>query len=186
MRKVENKMKHQSEKKKLKLLPIAAAVVAVAAAASVLVPRLIKSGETDSAKPNAAQSQSEAPLLFTGDVVIDESALSETATFYDYDANGTVVELFAVKASDGTARLALNTCQVCNGSPYAYFIQQDNVFICQNCKNAFARDKIGLERGGCNPAPITQTDYQVEDGNIIISAEFLEQYAQNFKNWKKF
>lgn len=170
----------------MKLLPIVAAVVVVAAAASVLVPQLTKGSETDSFKSDTAQSQSKETLLFAGDVVIKKSVLSEMATFYDYDANGTVVEIFAIKASDGTARVALNTCQVCNGSPYAYFIQRDKVFICQNCKNAFAGDKIGLERGGCNPVPITQTDYQVEDGNIIIFAEFLEQYAQNFKNWKKF
>lgn len=166
------------QKKQKILLPIAAVAVIAVAAAAIAVPKLLKSGnETDTAAGTVA---------FQGDIVIPESEVGETATFYDYDADGTTVELFAVRASDGTVRLALNTCQVCNGSPYAYFVQKGDSFICQNCKNTFKRDSIGTVHGGCNPTPLTEEEYQVTDGNIIVPAELLEQYAPNFKNWKKF
>ena len=32
--------------------------------------------------------------------------------------------------------MAFNTCQVCNPSPKAYFVQNGKNFICQNCKNS--------------------------------------------------
>lgn len=178
----DSKNKNKSKKKKNNpVLPIAAAVVIVIAVLCIAVPKLTGGNEDT----QTTQSRSAAPAS-ANDIVIDQSAVSEKATFYDFDANGLTVEVFAVKASDGTIRLALNTCQVCNGSPYAYFVQQGDNFICQNCKNAFARDSIGLIHGGCNPVPITEGDYQISDGKITISSAFLQQYAPSFSNWKKF
>lgn len=174
-------------KKKNIILPIVAALVIIVAAVSIVVPKLTKdSSETDASVQDTSQSQSAAVNTSSEDIVIDESTVTETASFYDYDADGTTVEVFAVKASDGTIRIALNTCQVCNGSPYAYFVQQGDSFICQNCMNSFDRDDIGLVHGGCNPTPVTEDNYQIENGKIIIPAEFLEQYKDNFSNWKNF
>lgn len=181
-----SKNKSKGKNKSNIILPIAAAVVVVAAAVTIIVPRLTKQTNAQQTTQNTSQVQQSEIQSFSGDIVIDEASLSETAAFYDYDANGITVEAFAVKASDGTARLALNTCQVCNGSPYAYFVQQGDDFICQNCKNVFKRDSIGTVHGGCNPVPLTEEDYRVEDGKIIIPAEILQQYAANFTNWKKF
>ena len=185
-----SKNKKKTTKKKNKsniILPVAAAAVIVIAAATVIVPKLTNSGgDNKQSAQDTAQTQTDAVQIYTGDIVIDEASVSETASFYDYDANGVTVEAFAVKASDGTVRVALNTCQVCNGSPYAYFVQQGDNFICQNCKNAFTRDSIGIAHGGCNPAPLTQSDYQTEDGKIIIPSSLLDGYAADFTNWKKF
>lgn len=176
-----------ADKKKNIILPILAVVVVIIAAVSIIVSILTKdSGETDAAAQNTTQNQTDAGKINTGDIVIDESEITETASFYDYDSDGTTIELFAVKASDGTARLALNTCQVCMGSPYAYFVQQGDNFICQNCRNAFARDSIGTVHGGCNPVPLTEDNYEIQDGKITVAADFLEQYTANFINWKKF
>ena len=115
-----------------------------------------------------------------GDVTIDTSNIGSTATFYNYDYNGKTIKLFAVKASDGTIRMAFNTCQVCNPSPMAYFKQSGKNFICQNCKNSFATDSIGKERGGCNPIPIT-TDERIDgDNTITLTKQFIESYKDNF------
>lgn len=181
---MKNQKKSKSKKKnpnQSKLLPIAAAVVVVAVAAVVVVPKLLPG-------KSAAQSDAaEAGLSDDGSaVVIDTAAVSEEAAFVDYDADGATVELFAVKASDGSIRLALNTCQVCNGSPYAYFVQEGDVFICQNCRNRFSSTQVGLVSGGCNPVPITEADYTVEDGKILVSTEFLNANAVRFTNWKNF
>ena len=59
----------------------------------------------------------------SGNIVIDTTNIGSKASFYTYDAEGTTIRLFAVKASDGTIRMACNTCQVCNPSQKAYFVQ---------------------------------------------------------------
>ncbi|MCD7918887.1 MAG: DUF2318 domain-containing protein [Clostridiales bacterium] len=112
--------------------------------------------------------------------------INASASYYDTIVEGTTVEIFAVLASDGTVRLAMNTCQVCNGSPYAYFEQDGDDFVCQNCGNHFSSDEIGLTSGGCNPVPITEDDYTEENGIITVSDSFLEENAYRFSNWKQF
>ena len=116
----------------------------------------------------------------SGNIVIDTANIGSKASFYTYDAEGTTIRLFAVKASDGTIRMAFNTCQVCNPSPKAYFIQNGKNFICQNCGNSFSTDNIGKERGGCNPIPIT-TDERIDgDNTITLTKQFVEGYKDNF------
>ena len=116
----------------------------------------------------------------SGNIVIDTTNIGSKASFYNYDADGTTIRLFAVKASDGTIRMAFNTCQVCNPSPKAYFIQNGKNFICQNCGNSFSTDNIGKERGGCNPIPIT-TDERIDgDNTITLTKQFIEGYKDNF------
>ncbi|MCD8084146.1 MAG: DUF2318 domain-containing protein [Clostridiales bacterium] len=112
--------------------------------------------------------------------------ISTSASYYDTTIDETDVEIFAVLASDDTVRLAMNTCQVCNGSPYAYFEQDGDDFVCQNCGNRFSSDKIGLTGGGCNPVPITEDDYNEENGIITVSDSFLKENAYRFSNWKQF
>lgn len=171
------------------ILLIAAVVVAIAAVISIVVPKLTNKGSEinpSGYEQNTVNNESSTTGIVTDNIVIDESAVSKTASFYDYDADGITIEVFAVRASDNTIRTALNTCQICCGSPYAYFLQQDDYFICQNCNNSFSVDDIGIAHGGCNPVPITQNDYITENGNIIIPKQFLEQYRDDFSNWKKF
>lgn len=91
-----------------------------------------------------------------------------------------------MRAPDDSVRLTLNTCQVCNGSPYAYFVQENDAFVCQTCKNRFASDDIGKQSGGCNPVPITGDLYTEENGVITIPAAVLDANAARFENWKNF
>lgn len=162
----------KKESPRINPLPIIAAVVVIAAAAVTLLPKNEKSQNPTSA--------------VSGDIVIESAEVGTDASYFDYDADGVTVQVFAVQASDGTVRLALNTCQVCNGSPYAYFVQDGDWFICQNCKNRFASTDVGIISGGCNPVPITDQVYTAQDGTITIPAAFLNSAAALFKNWKKF
>jgi len=175
-----------------RILPVIAGVVVVAAVAAVAVTRFAGSGNgEEQSVSNSSTSDAQttdtqtADNQSTGTIVIDTGEIGGTASYYDYDADGTTVEVLAVTASDGAVRLALNTCQVCQGSPYAYFVQEGDSFICQNCGNAFSRDDIGLEAGGCNPVPVTEEYYEESDGVITISSNFLEEYKESFTNWKK-
>ncbi len=120
-----------------------------------------------------------------GDLTIPKSEITETAKFFSYNANGTRMEILAVKASDGSIRTAFNTCQVCNGSPKAYYKQQGDALVCQNCGNRFSTDMIEQQRGGCNPVPIME-DEKTDDGtNIVISSDFIVKNKGLFTaNWK--
>mgnify|MGYP002292860580 FL=1 len=53
---------------------------------------------------------------------------------------------------------------------------------CQNCKNKFHIDKIGVEKGGCNPAPVEKKTIKGE--KIVIDASYVESYKDKFENWK--
>ncbi|MCD7723296.1 MAG: DUF2318 domain-containing protein [Clostridiales bacterium] len=167
------------------ILPIVAVLVVVAAVLAIVIPKLTDDS-TDNTETQETVQNDSVTVLSSGDIEINESEITEAATFYDYDADGTTIELFAVKASDGSIRLALNTCQVCMGSPYAYFLQSGDSFICQNCKNSFDTDDVGIEQGGCNPVPITEDNYTESDGIITVSSDFLEEYKEEFSSWKNF
>ncbi|MCD8117208.1 MAG: DUF2318 domain-containing protein [Oscillospiraceae bacterium] len=156
------------------LLPVVAVLVVLAAAAAVLLPRLQDDGDSTVAS------------VSEGDLLIQTENIGTEASYFDYDVDGVTVEVLAVLASDGTIQLALNTCQVCNGSPYAYFVQEGDDFVCQNCLNRFSSTDVGVVSGGCNPVPITAEDYTEEDGVITVPASFLEENASRFVNWKQF
>lgn len=173
----------KKQPKQRNLLPLVAAVVIIAAVAVTLMPQLPKGKNTETPQTQALQST---PSTGAGDLLIQADKIGTEASYFDYDAGGTTVQVFAVQASDGTIRLALNTCQVCNGSPYAYFTQDGNWFICQNCGNRFASTQIGIASGGCRPVPITEDIYAEQDGIITVPAFFLEENAALFQNWKNF
>lgn len=120
------------------------------------------------------------------DIVINKSEITNTVKFFPVKVGKINMEIMAVKASDGTIRTAFNTCQVCNGSPRAYYKQDGDNVICQNCGNVFSMDMIEMQRGGCNPVPIMKDD-KVDDGDTItISKEFIEQNQDLFtENWKR-
>lgn len=162
------------------VLPIVTATVLVVAVLTFALPKILEgNGVAGAADPKAEQ------FAQGQDVVIKASDISSDASYYDYDANGTKVQLFAVKASDGTARVALNTCQVCQASPKAYFVQNGDNFVCQNCGNSFASTQVGDAAQGCDPIPVTNADYTIKDNTIVVPASFLDQYASSFTNWKK-
>ncbi|MDR1328487.1 MAG: DUF2318 domain-containing protein, partial [Oscillospiraceae bacterium] len=82
------------------------------------------------------------------DIVIPIAGISETASFYPAEIDGTRLEVIAVKAPDGTVRTAFNTCQVCYDSGRGYYKQDGDVLVCQNCGNQFPMDRVEVESGG--------------------------------------
>lgn len=130
-------------------------------------------------------SQATESASSVGDLVIPKSEITKTARFYPYNANGTRLEVLAVKAGDGTIRTAFNTCQVCNGSPRAYYEQEGDVLVCQNCGNRFKPDMVEQQRGGCNPVPIMKDEKKDDGTNIIIPKELIVKNKDMFTaNWK--
>ena len=134
--------------------------------------------ESDAEKEKTAVY--ETPAVENGEISIDADTLTLNPMYINYDSNGTNIQLIAVKGSDGTPRLSLNTCQVCNPSPMAYFKEQNGRLVCQNCGNVFTVDSVGETTGGCNPMYI---DYKNTDGKLTVSVVDLDTYADQFASW---
>ena len=111
--------------------------------------------------------------------------LSEHIKIYSFTVDGLNMEVLAAKDADGTVRTAFNTCQVCNGSRKAYFVEQGDKVVCQNCGNAFGREDVGVLSGGCNPYPIFAEDREDSEDAVRISYDFLSGAESLFTRWKE-
>jgi len=118
-------------------------------------------------------------------IIIKKKDITAAATFIPYAYNGLKMEIIAVKASDGTIRSALNTCQVCYQSGRGYYKQEGGVFVCQNCGNRFRVDQVEKIKGGCNPVPILGEDKTDLGDTIGISKAYLASVSPYFQVWKK-
>ena len=112
-----------------------------------------------------------------GNLAIPIADLSQTASFYKADIDGTEIELVALKDSKGNLRTAFNACQVCYSSGKGYYVQDGNYLVCQNCGNSFTIDQVGIASGGCNPWPILDSDRTVTDDEIQIYYDVLKATA---------
>ena len=130
---------------------------------------------------SSTQSADGAPAASSG-MSIPLSELTQEPKFYDWTENGTDMQLIALIDASGEVQLVYNTCQVCAGSPYAYFELKNERLICQNCGNAFPYSAVGKMSGGCNPMPVS--DYAVSADTIDIQSDELAKNAKAFANWK--
>lgn len=135
--------------------------------------------------PVAFSQTSDAKASPDWGIIIKKKDITVKAKFYPYVVNGKNMEIFAVKAADGTIRTALNTCQICYSSGRGYYKQEGIVFVCQNCGNRFGLDQIEKIRGGCNPIPILGNDKTDLGDSIGISKQYLASVAYYFANWRK-
>ena len=104
----------------------------------------------------------------------------------DYTGGYPIIKLYNVtKDADGTVRTAFNTCQVCNGSPKAYFEEKGDSVVCQNCGNSFSKEDVGVLSGGCNPYPIFPEDRADTEDTVTISYDFLKSAEGLFTRWKE-
>jgi uncharacterized membrane protein len=133
----------------------------------------------------AGQLNAVRPPISDRDLVIHISEVTEKATFYPVDIEGTRLEVLSVKAPDGTIRTAFNTCQVCYGSGRGFYKQEGTVLVCQNCGNRFRMGQVGVRSGGCNPVPIFPQDTRVTDADIIIAKDFLKEARLIFARWER-
>ena len=130
-------------------------------------------------KSEAAEVNPEAAGL-----TFDASTLTGEPTFIDAESDGVAMQLIALKVGD-EVRLAFNTCQSCQGSPWAWFEYLGNGRLqCQNCLQIFGLEVVGTKDAiGC--CPITITDFVVEGDVVKVPASVLSDNAFRFKNWKQ-
>lgn len=118
-------------------------------------------------------------------LTIKKSEVTKKAKFYPIKVGKTSMEAFAVKASDGTIRVALNTCQVCFDSGRGFYTQVGEELICNNCGNRFHVDAIGDTRFGCNPIPVPKDSLKDTGDYLVVSQAFLEKSTPYFARWKR-
>ena len=119
----------------------------------------------------------------SGELRFDISELSEEPSFIDWKQDGTAMQLIALRSGE-EVRLAFNTCQACQGSPWAWFEYLDNGMLqCHNCGQVFGLETVGTPAAsGCNP--ITITDFTIDGSTVIVSESFLKEHVKLFENWK--
>lgn len=118
-----------------------------------------------------------------GDIIITESDITDEVVYIGYEYEEVTLGLLAVKDSNGSVKVVINTCQSCGGSPYAYFVQVGDKIQCQNCGSVFTIDELdNLTEDGCNPIAIE--DKETKDGVITIGVEQLKELKSKFENWK--
>ena len=118
------------------------------------------------------------------DLKFNKADITEKASFFPYEEANNYMEIIAMKASDGSIRTALNTCQVCYDSGRGNYEQVGDTLVCQNCGNVFGVDDIEVIKGGCNPIPILETEKSEDDEYVTIKGTFLAENAKYFENWK--
>ena len=137
---------------------------------------------TGCGKQEAATSQA----ISEGDALeISTGELSTSIKIYSFTVDGLQMEVLAAKDEDGTVRTAFNTCQVCNGSRKAYFQEEGDHVVCQNCGNSFSKEDVGVLSGGCNPYPIFPEDRADTEDTVTISYDFLKSAEGLFTRWKE-
>lgn len=116
-----------------------------------------------------------------GKLVLDTTNITSDITFVNYDSNGVIIQFIVVRGTDGEVKIAFNTCQACNPSPRAYFVQEGEYLKCENCASLFHIDKIGVEKDGCNP--IVVEEKEVSENKIIITTDYADTLRDKFVNW---
>ena len=132
-----------------------------------------------------SEASSQSGTLNGSEVEFSLANLDKGAQFFTYQTEAGKVGLLAVKDSTGTVRVALDTCQVCNGSPKAYFLEKDGVLQCQNCGNTFSYDIVGDTSQGCEPMPMDSTSWHVDGDTLSVDEAALENVTPLFSTWAK-
>ena len=112
-----------------------------------------------------------------GEVKVQLSTLQgSTASYFMYNAGGKDIKFFMLRASDGTVRLALDACTVCNHAKLGYR-QSGEAMVCNNCGMSFRSTDVGHISGGCSPIPLQNS----QDGKTLtVKAKDLEEGAKYF------
>ena len=116
--------KTTTKRKILTIVWTALVIAALSACGSSYTSESSNVSEDENTKSDAEKEETaiyETPAVENGEISIDADTLTSSPMYINYDSNGTNIQLIAVKGSDGTPRLSLNTCQVFNNMTELYF-----------------------------------------------------------------
>ena len=115
--------------KRMFTLPVFAAAVLLMALALLLIPQGKKTGK----------------LSPVDSLTIPLASVTQTASFYPVNVDGTEVEVLAIRTESGEIRTAFNTCQTCYDSGKGYYAAEGEELVCQNCGFRFTADRVGQQ-----------------------------------------
>lgn len=157
------------------VLPVVAVVVIIIV--------FIMSNKETKVETTSPKSLSLANYEVGDSFVIPISELKNDVKFYSLNYNGANVEILAAIDKNGNPKVTLNTCQNCMGSPKAFFVQEGDSVVCQNCGIGHQIETIGTAKRGCNPIPIDSL--VIDDKNISFDKNELLANAGLFKTIEK-
>lgn len=159
------------------ILPIVAGIaILIAVIVVVFIP-----------KENKVSNEGTAGLYsLEGDVIVVEADLlkTDTVSFFKPIENSPI-ELLARIGDDGKARVALGTCQSCNGAPGAYYTQEEEVLKCNNCGLTFPVSVLDSPGGGCHPIMLDEAIVSYREDDVVIDTKGLASYEVLFANVEK-
>ena len=98
------------------------------------------------------------------------------AAYFVYNAGGKGIKFFVLKASDGSVRAALDSCNSCYHAKLGYR-QDGDTMVCNNCGMGFRSTDVGHISRGCSPIPL-QND---QDGKTLtVKVKDLEEGTKYF------
>lgn len=103
--------------------------------------------------------------------------VSEKASFYKVNIDGTDIIFFSLRDSAGRVRLALDACDACWQAGKGYK-QAGDTMVCQKCGMVFPTERIGMRKGGCNPHPV---NFTVSEDAVVIPAGELRDGVRFFR-----
>ena len=149
-------------------------MAALAAVVAIAVTVALPAGEKTTGSSYAEQDGD-------GNIVIRRSALSSDQVSFIRIAEDSNIELLARIGEDGGIKVALGTCQACNGSPRAYYTQEGDVLKCNNCGLTFPLAVLDEPGGGCHPLMFSSSFVQASDGEVRLNLEALLQCEPLFE-----
>ncbi len=111
--------------------------------------------------------------------ILAESLTTEKISFIR-PSEDSKLEFLAHKDGDGNVRIALGTCQSCNGSPMAYYTQEGDLLKCNNCGQTFPISVVDHPGGGCHPIMIDEKLIKEIEGGILLNMDALKIYEPLF------
>lgn len=112
-----------------------------------------------------------------GDVMVPLGSLQGSiASYFAYNTGGKDIKFFVLRATDGTVRVALDSCTSCYHAKLGYR-QDGETMICNNCGMGFKSTDVGHITGGCSPIPLKNN----QDGKtLVVKAKDLEEGVKYF------
>ncbi|MBQ8995006.1 MAG: DUF2318 domain-containing protein, partial [Oscillospiraceae bacterium] len=142
--------KSNTNKNRKNILPFIA--LAFALIAVIVVFAVPKTGNDPTIIPDSSVKKDE-----QGNILIQATDLSQDKVAFIPLGGDSKIELLARIGEDGEIKVALGTCQSCNGSPKAYYTQEGDLIKCNNCGLTFPLEILDSPGSGCHPITIDST-----------------------------
>ena len=155
------------------ILPVIAVIIAVIS--FLVITEFLAGKKTGQVSGNYPGRNAE------GDIVITSEKLSNDKVSFIKISEDSKIELLARLGDDGKVKIALGTCQSCSGSPNAYYTQEEDHLVCNNCGLTFPISVLDEPGGGCHPIMLPDTILERTGEGVVLKTDSLLKYEYLFE-----